>query len=178
MLIRIRKMKIKGFKELVPIKKKAERREKIREGKALAAAHIEESIEKELLDRLSAGVYEDIYNFNPKAFDKVMDKKEIYEQEEEGEEDEVSEANNSEAEYVFDENDDEDDDNEDEEDDDEDDEEEDDEDEDEDEDEQEESPKKSDLSKKRKANTNDDDEEESDEEIKKGSKPIKKTKKT
>lgn len=66
-------------KELIPIKKKAERRDKIREQKALAAAHLEESIEKELLDRLSAGVYEDIYNFNPKAFDKVMDKKEIYE---------------------------------------------------------------------------------------------------
>lgn len=79
MLIRIRKMKIKGFKEIVPIKKKAERRDKIREQKALAAAHIEESIEKELLDRLSAGVYEDIYNFNPKAFEKVMDDKEVYE---------------------------------------------------------------------------------------------------
>ena len=86
----------------MPTKKKAERRDKIREQKALAAAHLEETIEKELLDRLSAGVYEDIYNFNPKAFDKVMDKKEIYEQEEEGEEDEVSEANNSDAEYVFD----------------------------------------------------------------------------
>lgn len=84
MLIRIRKMKIKGFKEIVPIKKKAERRDKIREAKALSAAHIEESIEKELLDRLSTGVYEGIYNYYPKdIYDKVMDDKEIYEQEEE-----------------------------------------------------------------------------------------------
>jgi len=34
------------------------------------------------------------------------------------------------------------------------------------------------VSKKRKANINEDDDEESDEEIKKGSKPVKKTKKT
>jgi len=129
-------------KELVPIKKKAERRDKIREQKALAAAHIEETIEKELLDRLSAGVYEDIYNFNPKAFDKVMDKKEIYEQEEEGEEDEVSEANNSEAELVYDGNEDEEDDDDEDEDDDEEGDYEEDEDEEEEEDD---SPKKADC---------------------------------
>ncbi|EGR27001.1 maintenance of killer 16 protein, putative [Ichthyophthirius multifiliis] len=105
MLIRIRKMKINGFKELVPIKKKAERRDKIREQKALIAANLEEQIEKELIERLKDGVYEDIYNFNKNAFKKVMDDQEIYEQEEEGEEkDEASEENISDAEFVYDPN--------------------------------------------------------------------------
>lgn len=103
-------------KEIVPIKKKAERRDKIRETKALSAAHIEETIEKELLDRLSAGVYEDIYNFNPKAFEKVMDDKEVFEAEEELDEDEISEANMSDAELVYDSNEDDDDEDDDEDD--------------------------------------------------------------
>ena len=45
MLIRMRKMKLEGEKELVPIKKKAERRDRIREQKALIAANIEQKIE-------------------------------------------------------------------------------------------------------------------------------------
>lgn len=40
MLIRMRKMKLEGEKEIVPIKKKAERRDRIREQKALIAANI------------------------------------------------------------------------------------------------------------------------------------------
>ena len=41
----MRKMKLKGQEELVPIKKKAERRDKVREAKALIAANIEQQIE-------------------------------------------------------------------------------------------------------------------------------------
>ena len=45
MLIQMRKMKMQGQEELVPIKKKAERRDRVREAKALIAANIEQKIE-------------------------------------------------------------------------------------------------------------------------------------
>jgi len=60
MLIRIRRLKLKGYTELAPIKKKAERRDKVREAKALLASNIENTIEQELLDRLKEGVYDDL----------------------------------------------------------------------------------------------------------------------
>lgn len=44
MLIQMRKMKLKGQEELVAIKKKAEKRDKVREAKALIAANIEQKI--------------------------------------------------------------------------------------------------------------------------------------
>jgi len=66
----------------VPIKKKIERREKIREKKAEIAADIESAIESELLDRLKEGIYGDIYNFNKKVFNKVMDGQEVIEEDE------------------------------------------------------------------------------------------------
>ncbi|KAL4471593.1 hypothetical protein ABPG74_008486 [Tetrahymena malaccensis] len=183
MLIRIRKMKVKGFKEIVPIKKKAERRDKIRETKALQAAHIEESIEKELLDRLKSNVYEDIYNTYPKVFNEALDKQEIYEQEEEEDHDELSEANLSDAELVYDEDDDDEDDDEEGEDDfDEDEEDIDDSEEDEEDydDDGEVATKDNSLNQKRKSKqkSNDSDEEdEDDEEIAKSKKPVKKGKK-
>ena len=62
MLRRMRKMKLRGIPELAVIKKKAERRDKIREIKACAAANLEGEIEAELLDRLQMGTYGEIYN--------------------------------------------------------------------------------------------------------------------
>jgi len=51
MLRRMRKLKLRGIPELTVIKRKQERRDKIREIKAHAAANLEGEIESELLSR-------------------------------------------------------------------------------------------------------------------------------
>jgi protein MAK16 len=52
-------MSLTGRPTMVGIKKKLDRRERTREAKALAAAHLEKTIEKELLDRLRSKAYGD-----------------------------------------------------------------------------------------------------------------------
>jgi protein MAK16 len=100
MLNRIRRLKLKGLSEITTIKKKTERRDKIREKKAEIAANIETSIEQELLDRLKEGTYGEIYNYNPKIFEKIMEEQEV---EGEGEEVEDEESIDDEA-FIFDPN--------------------------------------------------------------------------
>lgn len=72
----------------VGVKPKIKRREENRERKALIAAKIEKSIEKELLDRLKSGAYGDKpLNVDEKIWKKVLGKVDEVEQEEEFDED-------------------------------------------------------------------------------------------
>ena len=60
MFIRIRKMRLATTSRVRAIKRKQEKRELIRQAKALRAAQIEKTVEKELIKQLMAGKYKDI----------------------------------------------------------------------------------------------------------------------
>lgn len=72
-LVRMRRMRLKARPTIERVHKKVDVREKRREIKAEKAALIDKSIEKELLTRLKAGTYGDIYNFPMKEYEAALD---------------------------------------------------------------------------------------------------------
>lgn len=101
-LLRMRKIELKaraGRKaKVVGVHRKIEQREERRERKALIAARLEKSIEKELVQRLAKGTYGDIYNFPETSYNKALDAAEKEVDDEEEEEEEETEASDSEME--------------------------------------------------------------------------------
>ncbi|KAJ9068441.1 Protein MAK16, variant 2 [Entomophthora muscae] len=109
-LVKMRRLKLKNGPKLVSINKKIERREASRELKAEAAAKLEKSIEKELLNRLKSKAYGDEpLNVNEDVWKAILegDKLELEDELSEDEEDEENEFE-EEREYVEAESDDED----------------------------------------------------------------------
>jgi len=74
-LIKMRRMRLRQQPKLVGIKKKLDRREAVRERKALSAARLERAIEAELLERLKSKAYGDApLNVNEEVWRAVLDR--------------------------------------------------------------------------------------------------------
>ncbi|KAI8023924.1 hypothetical protein LOK49_LG03G00235 [Camellia lanceoleosa] len=73
MRIRMRKLALKTREKIMTTPRKEKKREARREEKAEKAAVLDESIEKELFERLKRGDYGDMYNYPVKEYNKVLD---------------------------------------------------------------------------------------------------------
>ncbi|KAL6637286.1 hypothetical protein ACP70R_024858 [Stipagrostis hirtigluma subsp. patula] len=74
--IRMRKLQLKVREKVMTVPRKKTQRDLRRMDKAEIAAQLEKNIESELKERLTKGVYGDIYNFDLKNFEKVLDMQE------------------------------------------------------------------------------------------------------
>ena len=91
-LIRTRRMRLKPRATLERVHKKVDVRESRREIKAEKAARIDRAIETELLERLKAGTYGDIYNFPMAEYESALAREGAKEDQiEEGEEEDEDE---------------------------------------------------------------------------------------
>ncbi|KAL5729589.1 cysteine synthase [Ranunculus cassubicifolius] len=72
MRIRMRKLALKTREIIITAPTKIRKREDRREEKAVVAAKLETSIEKELLERLKKGTYGDIYNYPQAEYEKIL----------------------------------------------------------------------------------------------------------
>jgi protein MAK16 len=103
-LIRMRKIKLKELNgrkaKMVGVHRSLDQREERREKKAMAAAKLEQTIEKELVERLAKGTYGDIYNFPEVPYQKALRLLEKEEEEEEESESEEEEDEDELVEYV------------------------------------------------------------------------------
>ncbi|KAM3324409.1 protein MAK16 [Capsicum chacoense] len=94
MRIRMRKLALKTREKIMTTPRKETKRESRRQEKAEKAALLDKSIEKELLERLSKGVYGDIYNYPEQKYQEILDREVMQEANEEEDEEEY------EVEYV------------------------------------------------------------------------------
>lgn len=74
MRIRMRKLALKTREKIMTTPRKETKRESRRQEKAEKAALLDKSIEKELLERLSKGVYGDIYNYPEQKYQEILDR--------------------------------------------------------------------------------------------------------
>ncbi|KAI0080174.1 putative MAK16 protein [Panus rudis PR-1116 ss-1] len=73
-LIKMRRLRLRQEPKLIGVKKKLERREAVRERKALSAAKLERSIQAELIERLKSKAYGDApLNVNEEVWQAVLD---------------------------------------------------------------------------------------------------------
>ncbi|KAK9060216.1 hypothetical protein SSX86_020920 [Deinandra increscens subsp. villosa] len=85
MRIRMRKLALKTREKIMTTPRKQIKREARREEKAEKAAVLDKNIEKELVERLKRGTYDDIINIDEKAFNELIDDELVIEDEEEDE---------------------------------------------------------------------------------------------